>query len=959
MGGRKFGGLLSGFGELGVSALQVTGIAAGLATALASVVEVGRGFRLAAEYETAGVQLRALTGSASTATTTLGDLRDIAAHSPFEFPELLDTSKRLLAVGVTAAGIPTLLREIGDVAAGVGAPIGEIADQFVRVATDGSLGSRELREFGRQGVPVVQQLAAEFHTTRAGVEALVDSGRIGFPQLEQAFASMTGAGGRFGGILAAQSQTIGGLFHGLSATVGDTLADVSEQLITALDLRPAIAGLTAGVARFGPTIVAGLASVTPYIHAWIGTVAETFGGLYAAAVPVFARVVGAIRSAWGPLSTFISEHAGTITTVFAGIGGVLSTLALPTLLGAVGTAVGLVGSALAPVVGLVGLLATPLGLVGLALGVLATRFDLVAAAGQAFGYVADLVANNWRGMVEVAVNAGSAIFSAAASAFTAVANVAAGIWSGVTAVVSWAWTSITGTSATGGEAITTVFDAVGKAGRWFSDVIATTFDVIGYVFSHAGDTADLAGTSMALALVKAGNVIGYEFGTVVPAYISYFANNAGDVFRTFSDYSIQVMANLAGNVYEIFRKLPGLIAGTTDWSEVWTPLTTGFESSLVAMPEIAGRVKGELEKSLESQRDAIADGYGKGLGDAMAKRQAEALTATKSITATIASAFKVPEFKTPEIKAPEVPKVEPLKITPTLDPSALTLSVQPEIKRAKAVVSGSAESAAARFRGPRVDPSIAYAGPSPISLLLPARVAGPTPVERPAAPTGLPSTPIPAPASASAAAAAAAPPAAPVPSGPLTVVQAQSVVGVAYRSLQAAQSQARAANDATPGLANLSRDAVRVRLDGYQKAQAALADARKRPTGLPSVGPVALTGPMPSAPASPQPPVVTSPVPPAAIVPTPVAVPPPTVGVPSPELKPQTIVPPRPQQFTIPRPPPDARPSPPALRDEPAAQGAASSGVKASDVRTLADNVRLIELNTRAANQMAAVTISF
>jgi hypothetical protein len=47
------------------------------------------------------------------------------------------------------------------------------------------------------------------------------------------------------------------------------------------------------------------------------------------------------------------------------------------------------------------------------------------------------------------------------------------------------------------------------------------------------------------------------------------------------------------------------------------------------------------------------------------------------------------------------------------------------------------------------------------------------------------------------------------------------------------------------------------------------------------------------------------------------------------------------------------------LRDEPAAQGAASSGVKASDVRTLADNVRLIELNTRAANQMAAITVSF
>jgi len=38
---------------------------------------------------------------------------------------------------------------------------------------------------------------------------MANNGRIGFNQLEQAFASMTGKGGKFNGILDEQAKTIG------------------------------------------------------------------------------------------------------------------------------------------------------------------------------------------------------------------------------------------------------------------------------------------------------------------------------------------------------------------------------------------------------------------------------------------------------------------------------------------------------------------------------------------------------------------------------------------------------------------------------------------------------------------------------------------------------------------------------------------------------------------------------
>jgi len=60
-------------------------------------------------------------GDAQRAEVFLSQLADFARDTPFEFPELLEASKRMLAYGFAAEEILPTLRAVGDASAGLGA----------------------------------------------------------------------------------------------------------------------------------------------------------------------------------------------------------------------------------------------------------------------------------------------------------------------------------------------------------------------------------------------------------------------------------------------------------------------------------------------------------------------------------------------------------------------------------------------------------------------------------------------------------------------------------------------------------------------------------------------------------------------------------------------------------------------------------------------------------------------
>ena len=241
---RLTGAGLAGLGRGGAAALQkgfsVAGTAfkASIGAAMAGgAAAVGIGMKAvtaAADFEQTKVAFTTLIGDAAKAEQTLGKLRELGAKTPFEFPELADAGRKLIAFGESADSVPETLRRIGDVSAGVQAPVNEIAELYGKARVQGRLFAEDINQLTGRGIPIIQELAKQFGVSDSEVKKLVESGQVGFPAIERAFVSMTSQGGKFAGMMEAQGKTTGGLFSTLKDSINEVFLTLGTPINDAI-----------------------------------------------------------------------------------------------------------------------------------------------------------------------------------------------------------------------------------------------------------------------------------------------------------------------------------------------------------------------------------------------------------------------------------------------------------------------------------------------------------------------------------------------------------------------------------------------------------------------------------------------------------------------------------------------------------------------------------------------------
>lgn len=242
---------LSGAGKTVGSFASKTGTAiAGLGTkviigggVLGAFAGIGKGIKLAADFEQSEVALTTMLGSADTAKSVLSNLTKFAAETPFEMPELIQATKQLTAFGVSSDDLLPTLRRIGDISSGIGAPINDIALVYGKAKVQGRLFARDINELTGRGIPVIQELAKQFGVTETEVGKLVESGQVNFGHLEKAFQSLTDEGGDFAGLMKAQSQTVTGLWSTLKDNVNLALRDIGLTIIDEFNFKDVMRGL--------------------------------------------------------------------------------------------------------------------------------------------------------------------------------------------------------------------------------------------------------------------------------------------------------------------------------------------------------------------------------------------------------------------------------------------------------------------------------------------------------------------------------------------------------------------------------------------------------------------------------------------------------------------------------------------------------------------------------------------
>lgn len=167
------------------------------------------------EFQQLEAAFKVLTGDAGVAENLMSQLIHTAATTPFGVTDISNAARQLLAYGVEADKVNETLIRLGDICAGLSIPIGDLAYLYGTTMTQGRLYTADLNQFLGRGIPLADELAKQFGVTKEEIKKMVEEGKVGFPEVQQAIINLTNEGGKFGGLMEAQSKTITGQLSNL------------------------------------------------------------------------------------------------------------------------------------------------------------------------------------------------------------------------------------------------------------------------------------------------------------------------------------------------------------------------------------------------------------------------------------------------------------------------------------------------------------------------------------------------------------------------------------------------------------------------------------------------------------------------------------------------------------------------------------------------------------------------
>lgn len=242
------------------------------------------------EFQQLEIAFKTMLGSAAQADALMSQLVKTAATTPFGLTDIAQSAKQLLAYGVEADKVNETLIRLGDIAAGLSIPINDLAYLYGTTMVQGRLYTQDLNQFLGRGIPLIEQLAQQFGVAENQVKALVEEGKVGFPEVEQAIINLTNKGSMFGGLMAAQSQSITGQISNIEDAIDTMFNEIGKQ--------------NEGVINDALGLVSTLIENWETVGKVLLTVIATYGAYKAAVIAVAAA--HKLMNIWGTVQAVLS-----------------------------------------------------------------------------------------------------------------------------------------------------------------------------------------------------------------------------------------------------------------------------------------------------------------------------------------------------------------------------------------------------------------------------------------------------------------------------------------------------------------------------------------------------------------------------------------------------------------------------------------------------------------------------
>lgn len=180
------------------------------------------------EFQQLEISFGTMLKSKEKANALMAQMTELAAKTPFGLQEVSEGAKRLLAIQVPAEEVTETLRRMGDVAAGLGVPMGQLIHVYGQVKAQGKLMTNDLYQFMNAGIPIIAELSKVVGKSETEIKDMVSAGKIGFPEVQAVIKNMTNEGGLFFNLMAEQSKSLGGQISNLQDNFDQMLNEIGK-----------------------------------------------------------------------------------------------------------------------------------------------------------------------------------------------------------------------------------------------------------------------------------------------------------------------------------------------------------------------------------------------------------------------------------------------------------------------------------------------------------------------------------------------------------------------------------------------------------------------------------------------------------------------------------------------------------------------------------------------------------
>lgn len=291
------------------------------------------------QYQTS---FEVMSGSAEKAAGIVDQLKRMGAATPFELPDLADTTQLLMNYGFAGQDAIDVMSMLGDISQGNADKLTRVATAFGQMSSAGKVSLEDVKQMIEAGFNPLQEISESTGESMQSLYDRISSGSISVDEITASIQRSTSEGGKYFQSMEKQSQTFEGqlstLKDNINSSLGDTFKGVStilteevfpklNEALSQIDFKAVgenIGNFLQFLLENGSTIVSVIVGIGTGLIAW--NVASMIMGVVEAIKAFKLANEGATIAQWAMNAAQAANPVGIIITAIVALVAALVTL---------------------------------------------------------------------------------------------------------------------------------------------------------------------------------------------------------------------------------------------------------------------------------------------------------------------------------------------------------------------------------------------------------------------------------------------------------------------------------------------------------------------------------------------------------------------------------------------------------------------------------------------------------